>query len=260
MQLLATVATLVYLVTGIVVAVRLLLLRRRTRQLPELIIGVALLAFCAVGHPLSLVSRKILQTFGFEVMAVTNSLAATGTALTVVGVYVFTTMVFRPDSRRAWIATGLATAVAAGTGVGIVVTVLGTLASVDPAEAATAAYSPLSRLFIAASTANFITGFAWMGVEALRYHQLMRRRLALGMSDPVVVNRFLVWGVGNVGAAAISSLLMVTAIMGLSFVTHPVPLLLVALSGLVSTTTWILTFLAPQRYLNWVRRRSEVGG
>jgi hypothetical protein len=38
-------------------------------------------------------------------------------------------------------------------------------------------------------------GYGWGALETTRYHLLMRRRVTLGLAEPLVANRFLLWGV-----------------------------------------------------------------
>src|SRR5262249_16178730 len=39
-----------------------------------------------------------------------------------------------------------------------------------------------------------VSGVVWMSVESFRYGAMLRRRLRLGLADPLVANRFLLWG------------------------------------------------------------------
>src|SRR5690606_3537968 len=39
----------------------------------------------------------------------------------------------------------------------------------------------------------------WTMVESYRYYGLLRRRLALGLSDPLLTNRFFLWGIPSLG-------------------------------------------------------------
>ena len=41
----------------------------------------------------------------------------------------------------------------------------------------------------------------WTMVESYRYYALMRRRQAIGLADPMVTNRFLLWGSASLGTA-----------------------------------------------------------
>ena len=79
---------------------------------------------------------------------------------------------------------------------------------------------PGGTLTSALCTANLL----WGAVESLRYYALMRRRLRLGLADPLVTNRFLLWGLG-IGAAGVGSLISVVGAggLGLQHVRDPGP-------------------------------------
>lgn len=49
-----------------------------------------------------------------------------------------------------------------------------------------------------------IACWSWVAFESFRYWQLQRRRLALGLADPVVTNRFLLWGLWGTLIALLS--------------------------------------------------------
>jgi hypothetical protein len=42
----------------------------------------------------------------------------------------------------------------------------------------------------------------WISIESFSYWNKMRRRQALGLADPLVVDRFRVWGISSLAAAA----------------------------------------------------------
>ncbi len=42
---------------------------------------------------------------------------------------------------------------------------------------------------------------AWAASESLRYYGLMKRREALALAEPLVTNRFLLWGIGALAGA-----------------------------------------------------------
>ena len=95
----------------------------------------------------------------------------------------------------------------------------------------------------------------WGSAEAFRYGFKLRRRLRLGLADPVVANRFFLWGVGA-GAAGVGSLIGVTtqAITGMPLLDVPWLTLSSSFHGLVAAIAMWLAFVPPARYLNWVRR------
>jgi hypothetical protein len=60
--------------------------------------------------------------------------------------------------------------------------------------------SPVRRMIMSLC---FATTYVWMAVEALHYHGRMRRRMALGLADATVTDRFLLWGAGAAASAAL---------------------------------------------------------
>jgi hypothetical protein len=104
--------------------------------------------------------------------------------------------------------------------------------------------------------------YAWVFVESLRYWRLLRRRLRLGLADPVVVNRFLLFAIWTGGIVAITILSVASSLSAGAFREEntfgsPVVLGITRLlAPVIGTAIW-LTFLAPDRYHAWIRRRNE---
>jgi hypothetical protein len=111
------------------------------------------------------------------------------------------------------------------------------------------------------AVAGFALAFGWMAVESLRYHALLRRRLALGLADPVVTNRFLVWGAGAAATSVLVLLLMGLYLQGITLLANSLSAsVLVTVSGLVMSVVPWLTFAPPAAYLRFVSRRAARGG
>jgi hypothetical protein len=95
----------------------------------------------------------------------------------------------------------------------------------------------------------------WNAIESFRYYGLMRRRTSLGLADPIVTNRFLLWGTGSVFAA----LAVWTASIPFAFMSDAPRLLAIlptiqtvtAILGVISVSCSLLAFLPP----TWYRRR-----
>jgi hypothetical protein len=103
--------------------------------------------------------------------------------------------------------------------------------------------------------------------ESFRYWQMLRRRLRLGLVDPVVTNRFLLWAVW----ACCSTLNFVSDLASRLFyrlwfgTIEPVPAYLavfvaptIAITmvlGAVSAVTLFLTFFPTPGYVRWVEAR-----
>jgi hypothetical protein len=103
-----------------------------------------------------------------------------------------------------------------------------------------------------------ILALGWTGIEAFRQWRMARRRVALGIGDPVVSNRFALWcAVGSFSTAnnLVSTLLQA---QGIGPVAHPLGATVIALSGLVSSALLWLVFMPPARYQAWVIRRAAV--
>ena len=89
---------------------------------------------------------------------------------------------------------------------------------------------------------------------------MMRKRQALGLADPVVTNRFLVWGAGEgVASILVVALLVLTILRGELAPGDPLVSGFVTLTGLVNTLVWWLTFTPPTAYLQWVRENATEG-
>jgi hypothetical protein len=113
----------------------------------------------------------------------------------------FAWKVFRPDS--AW---------AKNLVLGLGAALLGALLAGASSQSASGGSSSAAIAF------NFFAAvtLGWAFVECVNYYRRMRRRRALGMADPVVTNRFLLWSLWT-GAITLQAILMV----GLRVAFHP---------------------------------------
>jgi hypothetical protein len=247
MWIVAMLGTAAFVVVGALVGARVLRLAWRTRKLPELCVGGALFLFAGVGQPLVVASRPLGAAYGHEARLAALALAIVAIVGSILGNLVFTRKVFRPGSRLARAGVWALTAAGGGSGLAVLVSVPETLGLVTAGM----------RLGIAGLSVVFALGMAWTAWESLHYHLQLRRRLALGLADPVVANRFLLWG-GGCGGACLASLAMVAcAAAGLQVAVHPVPLLTTAASGTGIAICWYLAFLPPERYLRWIGREAQ---
>lgn len=241
MKLLVLLATLSFILVGGLVGAKLLLLARRTRQLPELAVGLGVFLVAFVSYPLSLASISPDLA-----PATAKLLFATGAFASAVGsasIYVFTWKVFRPDAGWARVLTLVA--------IGAIF-VFAAVSVVRVAGAATPAEVFRDRLSVAR---NVVTGFSylWTAVESIRYYALLRRRMALGLADPVVSNRFLLWGVSGVSATlgiTVSTAMILLGKAGAGM--HPVSMLAVGIAGFTSSVSLYLAFLPPAAWLRFV--------
>jgi hypothetical protein len=244
MQLLSGAATLAFVVVSAVLAVRLLLLARRTGAVPELALGLAYLLVGALGYPLGLlaVAPGMPEPLARGLFA----LSSLGTGVGSAAVYGFTASVFRPDAGWArWI-------------VRVASLVLGVQAAVHVQRAFTGDPTQFATPDLGFTVRQAATAFsyAWTAVEALRYRGLLVRRLGLGLAEIEVVNRFLLWAIAGVGAFLGSATMTFVSFQGAMPWQDPLALSAVGLGGVTSAVCAWLAFMPPRAYLAWVRSRA----
>jgi hypothetical protein len=102
-----------------------------------------------------------------------------------------------------------------------------------------------------------LVGFLWGGLESFRHFASLRRRLALGLVDPVLVDRFLLWGVASTTTSALILVIAACVLAGMTILREPAPLAALAAAGCAMCATWYLTFFAPEPYKRWIRARGR---
>jgi hypothetical protein len=235
------------LLVGGLVGGRLLMVASRTRQLPELAVGLGLLLVTVLGGPVAAVGRLpgLVRTGPGDLAF------GLGLALSVAGIallYVFTWRVFRPDSAWARLLVGLAVVVLAIEWWGLV-QASGKGTTLDE-------IIPHTRPWALAIVGMVSLSFLWTAVESLDYHRMLRRRLALGLADPVVVNRFLLWAFSGFALVALCAAIMASMLAGYAPLRDGPPLLCIASGAVVASVSWYLAFLPPDAYVRFVQRRA----
>jgi hypothetical protein len=235
------------LAVGTAVGIRLLLVARRTRRAPELAIGLGLLCITVLGTPLSATGRLP----GLVGTPTGDILFGVGLAVALLGielVWLFTWLVFRRDAAWAKALVGLAALALAAEGIGLM-TASSRGSTMDE-------ILPHTRPWAIAIVATVAAAFAWSAMESLRYHARLRRRLALGLADPVVVDRFALWTLSGLATVGVCTGIVGSMLAGFAPLRDAVPLVAIAAAGLTASISWYLAFLPPAAYLGWVRRRS----
>jgi hypothetical protein len=228
----------------IVVGVRLLLLAQRSRGFPEFVLGLALLLQAGLGYPLSVAAPFT----GAREPLVTGIAAAFSNAGCLL-LYVFTAQVFHAGSRLAWAAVGAAAALLTVHAIG---SALDLLAVVTP-EQRLAAIHYWSAWILALSGGSW----GWSGIESLRYHALLRRRVPLGLADPVVANRVLLWGLMGSTSLATVGIDTLLLYVGGPLAQQVLLPLVTALAGLLVSVFLALAFMPPRAYLAALRSRAQ---
>src|SRR5262245_11060951 len=240
MQALAGLAIATLVIVSFAVGSRLVGVYRRTRHLPELLLGLMLLLCAGLGYPLRIAAAHVDP-------AAAGPLAAAGSLALAFGItclIAFTGRVFRPESRwgRAAVTLGSAAVLTAA-----VWDALDALLGSEPYRAGSFG---LQHEIVGAVV---MFAYVWSASESLRYRAILTRRLRLGLADPVVSNRMLLWGLMCVADAASLVLNGVAALRGVDYMESPVVLLGSSAAGLFQAVVLVLAFMPPRTYLAWVR-------
>jgi hypothetical protein len=220
------------------VGVRMLWIARRTRQLPETAFGITC-ASGALGATLLVMGSGTLT--GQESYALW-ALSVLAMALASAALYVGVWRIYRVDSL--W-----GTALAA---VGILALLVSVVLRLLPGEIVQLSEPNASVLLH--QLASF-AGFGWAAIEAFRYWILMRRRLALGLADPLTTHQFLFWAIAAVAAALNSPIICYGAFVAhVKLNTLPVLFFWIQANLLVSSVGMWFSFFPPAFY----RRRVAI--
>lgn len=245
------ISTLASLVASSVLGVRLLRLASRTRELPEALMGTAFLVSGVIGYVVMLVGVGGAKAMPPET---SEAFFLAGYALISFGVilhYTFIWKVFRPTSSLTRAAVVVAAVAIAGTSHPIALPSLsGGAAPGSPTEG-------LSAFAFWLGHALRMGGGLWGTFEAGTYYLSLRRRMRLGLADPIVANRILLWTFAAVGGAVIFGATAISNVSGGSVdeVMGTAEILLVStVTFMVAGCQWF-AFLPPRRYLAWLGRR-----
>jgi hypothetical protein len=241
MLVLAAIGGGAFLLVSAVVSIRLLLLARRTRGLPELLIGSGLLILGAIGYPLSIVIERSAGA-----PALQTGLAMCHAVLQILGqgaIALFTLRVFRAQE-------GWARALVYGFLGGMVALAAWQSAGVGWAAYAATKAGPWANVGLFS-----LFSLGWAGTEALLYHRKMVKRLALGLADAAAADRIRLWAVSILASFAISVTVLCLRATGHAMNAQAMGIVVGPL-GLVSAITMWLAFLPPHRYLRWIEARS----
>jgi hypothetical protein len=245
LEMVGAIGLVAFLVSSVCIGVRCLLLARRTRGVPELAIGLGFVIGAVIGY---VPETIVLSTDVLPRALETRVLAVTQVAIrcAAVSVLVFTVRVFRPA--EAW----------ARFAVGVLLVALAASWLVFPytrVYAQAASDRLWYDVFAVARTAPLV----WGAIEAALYHRKLRRRLRLGLADPLVADRFRLWSIG-LGAM---SLLMASTILAPAVGVDPAApgwVLLESLAGLVGAVALWLAFFPSRAYRASVARRAQPAG
>jgi hypothetical protein len=243
MQAVGALATGLMILASAAVGVRLLALHRRTGGTPELLLGTMLLLTVGLGYTLMIVASLVGGAWAGTLQTVAMVATAAGFSL----LLAFTRRVFQPDARWARVLTVCGVLVLAAVVTHICVQVR-KHGAIDVEKV------PLRDTLLLTGTVT--AAYLWTAWESLRYHGMMRRRVKVGLADPVLADRFFLWGVMALDAAVGVGITMVAAVLQVDSMRSPTVMLLSSATGLGQAALLMLTFLPPRAYLSWVHSRA----
>jgi hypothetical protein len=232
-----------FFVSSLAIGIRLVWLARRNHGLPELLIGLGILGIGPVGFAFTIFAM-LLGAGHSELVFALLAIGQLAIAAGALSAYTFNWQVFRRGSRAAQ-------AIVVVAAIGFGVTFVGRWLS--------GGYSLPVRTdaWMLSSSVNVVVCMMWGSLESLRYYALMRRRARLGLSEPLLVNRFLLWGLG-IGAAGVGTLVgSVWMWLGNAGARElDGATLSNSLFGLTSAVCMWMAFLPPAPYRRWIERRA----
>jgi hypothetical protein len=232
------VSALILVATCLVIGVRLLILAARTHELPELLMGISFVLAGAVASVLDVARQLSAESPGLERPLAQASLATLHLGIGCVAL--FTWRVFRPRDALGWALAALCLSGLALGGAGEA-----TGPFLRPGDA--------PHVWFWISLASRIATYGWAGVESFAYWVLLRRRERLGLADPLVANRLLLWVIATATILVVWVRLLVLAATG--FVGAQTNAFTTALVVLCAAAIW-LAFFPPEAW----RRRFERPG
>jgi hypothetical protein len=243
-QLLAAIGGAAFILTSLVMGVRLLLLARRTGELPELAVGLALFLMGGLAYPMIAVARFATPLpEGPRIALAGLALLLNGVGTVAVGV--FNWRVFRPS--EPWARTAVAALAVA-------------LAASLALEALTPGLRDAALHNRGAGLRAFFVllglPLAWASWESLRFHGLLLKRMRLGLGDPVVADRMWLWGISTLAAFVSNLATSVSSFFGVDIAVSTFGALLIAPLGLLAAGAMWLAFFPPESYLRRVAARA----
>jgi hypothetical protein len=243
MEQFAVVTSLATLALSILVAIRLFLVARRTRGAPEIAMGVyqGLIVSAIVVYTVVLRGAETLDpTLIFRLVVVANLLIAAGVVALSIGIM----RIYRPT--EGW-ATALCFALIAWVLAGWA------WSSVGETLPTTVVATPANAFFVTGRA----TVYLWGAFEGIRYHRMMRRRAALGLGDPVIAHRILLWGLFSLtmGTLAVASISAGWA-LGDAYATWMPGRFITPVMSLVASVLLWLGFFPPAAYERFVARHA----
>jgi len=100
--------------------------------------------------------------------------------------------------------------------------------------------------------------YVWSGFEGLTEWARARRRVALGITDPLVANRIFLWGIHGAAVTCLNALLIPLRYHSVNLADSLLAQVPMAIMAVISTATISLAFFPTRSWESWVRGRARV--
>jgi hypothetical protein len=247
MQIFGLFCAFAYCLAALLVGVRLISLAHRTRQLPELMIGLSFLTGSVIGYP-AIVAAELLVAKASPLAWPIAVAGRLGIAVATVFILVAWWRIYHPSRRWG------APVVYAWTAL-IAVTVAMELRL--PAVQLASYDNPWVPVRLVIQGGAF-AAMAWSG---FRYHARLRRRMRIGLADPVVANRIWLWNLAASGVTLQCVYIIAVPYLRSLFDAEAVVPAVYGTLGVVIALCITRAFYPSQAYLRKIRERngSEAG-
>lgn len=232
LTLLSILGFVLFVGVNFVVGSKLLLLAKRTREVPEFAIGAATFAggigYCF--YVLAIATPTASGALRFPTFVAAISCLDLGVVFQLLGVW----RVFRPS--KSWAAAAFV--------VGAALLAIHFVVAIVHYEPSGARGVLAFWLFNGVAAASY----AWASVECFRYHDILRKRARLGLSEPEMVHRVLLWGCAGTSALLLMGLAMLNRSLNEVGI-DPRIMAGQSLLGIIGSMSIWLAFFPPAAYL-----------
>ncbi len=226
-----------FLLVSAILSIRLLSLAYRNRALPELLLGLSFLLGGTLGAVIEANAGIVAQQGGDG-----GLMLGIGKGFSLVAMFtnaLFTYWVFRRGHMAGKCAIALIVSLTSVAYVGHGFTGAFVTGFVEP-------------LWFWVEFVGRIVGPAWLGIEAFLYYQTMQRRVAIGLAEPIVANRFLLWTI----ASSTGIVFLATSVPPM-FLTEgllaDIDMFIFAAAGLATACAYWLAFFPPNAYREFIQ-------
>ncbi len=247
MQIFGLLCVSLYCLASVIVGLRLARLARQTREVPEIMIGSALLSGGMIGYPAGVAASLLASVAPAAALPIAVA-GALGLTVAAACILVAWWRIYHPASRWGpWV-------VSAWTSFLAVLFVMHLGRPVAEMVPGASSWEPLRSVV----QGGAYTAIAWSG---FRYYALLRRRMRVGLADPVVANRIWLW---NVAASCVT--LQYGYFLAMPYIdrfydAETMAPAFIGTLGVILALTLTLAFCPPQAYLRRIKTRAglEVG-